>query len=143
MTYQFFKDSFFPLTFQNWETLNICKSKLIKFIRPLAKIIFGCHSPAKGLNLLTRLRLGLCHLREHKFKHSFQDTLENPLCSCGKKVEFISHFLLHVPITLTKDRPSWTKLELTTILPFQKTPILKLLSSFYTEIKISLLRLIS
>ena len=30
------------------------------------------------LQLLTRLRLGLSHLREHKFKHNFQDTL-NPI----------------------------------------------------------------
>ena len=44
----------------------------------------------------TRLRLGLSHLREHKFKRGFQDTL-NPLRSCGNDVESTEHFLLHCP----------------------------------------------
>ena len=35
----------------------------------------------------------LSHLSEHKFKHSFQDTL-NPICNCGKTS---SHYLLHCP----------------------------------------------
>ena len=43
-----------------------------------------------------RLYLGLSHLREHKFKHSFQDTL-NPICLCGDDVESTSHFLLYCP----------------------------------------------
>ena len=40
---------------------------------------------------LTRPRFGLNHLREHKFKHSFQDTL-NPFCSCGIDNETNMHF---------------------------------------------------
>ena len=31
---------------------------------------------------MTRLRLGLSHLREHNFNHNFQNCI-NPLCSCG------------------------------------------------------------
>ena len=46
--------------------------------------------------MLTRLRLGLSHLRERKFKHSFQDSL-NPICSCGNDIETSGHFLLHCP----------------------------------------------
>ena len=47
-------------------------------------------SPALlGLKLITKLRLGLSHLQFHKFKNSFQDTL-NPICSCGT-VETIVH----------------------------------------------------
>ena len=42
------------------------------------------------------LRLGLSHLREHKFKHGFQDSL-NPICSCGNDIETSAHFLLHCP----------------------------------------------
>ena len=41
-----------------------------------------------------RLTFGLSHLREHKFKNGFQDTL-NPLCSCGNDIESTEHFLLH------------------------------------------------
>ena len=70
---------------RNSETLNIFKSKIIKFLRPSANSIFGCHNPI-GVKLLTRLRLGLSHLRERKFKHSFQNT-PNLLCSCGKEVK--------------------------------------------------------
>ena len=46
---------------------------------------------------LTRLRLGLIHLRDHKLKHSFQDTL-NPFCSCGLDVETNMHFFLYYPL---------------------------------------------
>ena len=31
---------------------------------------------------------------EHKFKHSFQDTL-NPICNCGNDVESAIQFFLH------------------------------------------------
>ena len=47
-----------------------------------------------GLKLLTRLRLRLSHLNEHKFRHNFHDTL-NPLCTCSLEPETNIHFLLH------------------------------------------------
>ena len=31
-----------------------------------------------GIKLLMRLRLGFSHLREHKFRHNFADTLNPP-----------------------------------------------------------------
>ena len=65
--------------------------------------VFKCRNP-DGIKFITRLRLGLSHLREHKFKHSFQDSL-NPLCKCGIEVESTSHFLLHCPI-YNNDRSS-------------------------------------
>ena len=64
-------------------------------MRPSPNSVYNCHNP-KGLKFITRLRLGLSHLREHKFKHSFQDTI-NPLCSCGLDIESTEHFLLHCP----------------------------------------------
>ena len=33
------------------------------------------------------------HLREHKFKYSFQDNLKS-ICNCGKDTEASSHYLL-------------------------------------------------
>ena len=51
----------------------------------------------KGVGFWKRLRLGLSHLREHKFKHNFQNCL-NPLCSCGLEIESTSQILLHCPI---------------------------------------------
>ena len=48
-----------------------------------------------GVVLLTRLRVGLSHLREHKFKHGFQDTI-NPFCNCQtNSIETTKHYLLH------------------------------------------------
>ena len=38
--------------------------------------------------------IGMSHLREHKFKHNFQDCL-NPICSCDLDIESTSHFLLY------------------------------------------------
>ena len=46
-----------------------------------------------GLNLLTRLCLGLRHLRGHKFKYNFSDGLDE-ICMCVKEIESASHFLL-------------------------------------------------
>ena len=60
---------------------------------------FPCN---KGIYILTRLRLSFSHLRERKFKHSFQDCL-NPLCNCGNEMETSTHYLLHFP-TYTNER---------------------------------------
>ena len=75
--HQFFKNSYFPSTIIEWkkldsnirnsEKLQIFKSKILRFIRPTTNSIFGCHNPI-GVKLLTRLQLGLSHLRKHKFK---------------------------------------------------------------------------
>ena len=73
------------LNIRNLESLNIFKKMLLKFIRPSGSSVFTCHN-LRGVKLLTKSRLGLSHFREHKFKHSFQDTL-NPICSCGNDIE--------------------------------------------------------
>ena len=50
------------------------RNALIKIGRPIPKPIYNVHNPV-GLKLLTRLRLGLSHLNQHKFSHNFQDCL--------------------------------------------------------------------
>ena len=105
MKHQLLKNSHFLSTIIEWskldcnirnsETINIFKSKIRKFIRPTAHRIFGCHNPI-GVKLITRLRLGLSHLPEHKFKRSFRDKV-NPICSCRKEVETTFNFLLSCP----------------------------------------------
>ena len=77
------------------KSLNIFKKTLLNLIRPSESTVFNCHNP-EGVKLLTRLRLGLSHLRERKFKHSFQDSL-NPICNCGNDIETSAHYLLHCP----------------------------------------------
>ena len=101
--HDYFKNSFFLSAISEWNkldlnirnsaSLNVFKKKLLYFIRPCANSIFDIHNPL-GIKLLTRLRLGLSPLHEHKFRHCFQDTL-NPLCECAKDIESTMHFFLH------------------------------------------------
>ena len=98
-----FKYSFFPSTLNDWfkvdenmrnpGSIAIFKSRLLSFTRPVQSNIYRIFDP-KGLKFLTRLRLGLSHLNEHKCRHNFQDCL-NPLCSCSLEIEDTSHYLLH------------------------------------------------
>ena len=41
--------------------------------------VYNIHDPV-DVKYLTRLRLGLSHLNEHKFRHNFQECLD-PFCS--------------------------------------------------------------
>ena len=99
----FKKNSFFPFTITEWKKLeiDIWKSKsyatfqstLLKLGRPIERAIYSINNPVR-LKLLTRLRLGLSHLNEHRFNHNFQNSI-NPLCNCSLEIESTSHFLLH------------------------------------------------
>ena len=101
--HSFFQNSVFPSVVIEWnkldqnirnsENLNIFKKKLLKFIHPSGNSVFRCHN-SKGVEFLTRLRLGLSHQREDKFKHGFLDSL-NLICSCGQDIETSTNFLLH------------------------------------------------
>ena len=57
-------------------------------------MVFGLRLGLSHLKLLTRLRLGLTHLNEHRFNHNFQNCI-NPLCTCSLKVESTVHFFFH------------------------------------------------
>ena len=86
---------------QETKSISIFKSNILKLIWPKQNNVCYCHNP-KGIKLLTRLRLGLIHLCEHKCKHNFQDCL-NPICLCGNEIENSTHYLLHCP-TYTNER---------------------------------------
>ena len=62
-----YKYSFFPYAILEW-------NKLYKNIQqwPTPKPVYNIHNPT-GLKLLTRLRLGLSHLNEHRFNHNLTD----------------------------------------------------------------------
>ena len=92
--HDFFKNTFFPSTIMEWnkldweiknfESIETFKKAILPFIRSSPNSTFSCHC-----------RLGLSHLREHKFKHSFQDSL-NLFRICGKsETETSSHYLLN------------------------------------------------
>ena len=79
-SHNFFKNSFFSSTIIKWskldpglrkaESLSVFKTNILKFIRRFPNSAYNFRNP-KGLKFITRLKLGLSHLREHKFKHSF------------------------------------------------------------------------
>ena len=103
--HNFFQNRYFPATIKEWDRLDIdirksdsismFKKRILSFIRPLPNTVSSSHNP-QGLKLLTWLPLGLSHMRYHKFKHNFLDTI-NPLCSCGSDTETALHFLLYCP----------------------------------------------
>ena len=98
-----FKNLFFPYTIEAWysldpsivnsNSLEVFKNKLLYFIRPVQRTIYNVFDP-QGLKFLSRLRLGLSPLNEHRFRHNFKDCI-NPLCSCSLEVENTLHFFLH------------------------------------------------
>ena len=108
----FLKNSFFPSTIIEWNKLdhnirnsnsfNIFRKSILKFIRPSVNNLFNSHNP-KGIKFITKLRLGLSHLRQHKFKHSFQDSI-NQFCNCVLDIESTAHYLLHCPTYITERR---------------------------------------
>ena len=114
----FFKNSFLSFAVIEWNKLDSrlrkvksitdFKKNILGFIRPKANSVFNSNS-SKGLKFVTRLRLVLSHLREHRSKHSFQDSI-NPLCSCSLDVESTVHCFLHCPYSQSKDTLSWTQL---------------------------------
>ena len=59
-------------------------------MRYCANNIFDILNP-RGIKVLTRLRLGLSHPDEHRFRHCFQDTLDH-LCGCSKDIKSTMHF---------------------------------------------------
>ena len=63
---------------------------LLNFIRTIGNSTYKIYDPL-GIKLLTRLRLGLSHLSEHKFRHKFADSLI-PLRSFS--LETPHHFFL-------------------------------------------------
>ena len=103
--HKFFRDSIFPAVIFEWNSLdinirnscsiNVFKKELLKFIRPEPTSTYNIND-TKGLRLLTRLRLGLSHLGDHKFRHNFQDCV-SPMCYCGQDIETTTHFLLYCP----------------------------------------------
>ena len=101
---EYFENWFFPCVIGEWNKLNpeiersgsyniFQKSIDIKLYSTKCSKVYNIND-AIGIKLITRLRSGFSHLRKHKFKHNFRDTL-NPLCSCSIEVETVSHYFQH------------------------------------------------
>ena len=101
MKHNFFENSFILSTILEWHKLGIIiySSKSISiFKRSLLKFSPFSSNDPRSLNCMTRLRLELSHLRDHKFK----------LFSGHAKIFFevlyakLSHDLLHCPVYRNK-----------------------------------------
>ena len=74
----FLKNSFFPTVITEWNNLDISirnssschifKNLILKFIKHETNRISSTQN-FEGLKLLTRMRLGLSHLADHKFRY--------------------------------------------------------------------------
>ena len=99
---ELFRNSFLSFTVNEWNKLDsdiknsdsyeMFRKKLLAFLRPVGNSMYGIYDPFR-VKLINRLRLGFSHLREHKFRHNFADTV-NPLCSCALETENTEHFFL-------------------------------------------------
>ena len=97
-----FSDSFFPTVINEFNKLDYKVSHqlsfqsfrriLLKSIKPVPNSLFDACDP-HGIKLLTRLRVGLSHLKDQKFRHGFNDTID-PFCPCNMETETVSHFFL-------------------------------------------------
>ena len=94
---------------RNFTSINIFKKSLLQFVRPSSKRLCNCHSH-KDIKYEVRSQHGLNHLWEHKFKHSFKDTV-NPFCDCVCEIETKAHFHLHCPQFYTEPNTLLSKIE--------------------------------
>ena len=118
--HRFFENSFFPETITEWNDLdyslgnapsiNVFKKNILKYFIHLGpNKVFNIYNP-HILKLLTRLRLGLSHLRGHKFNHNFSDCLDE-ICMCGKDIESTNHFLLQCSLFLNERQVLMNKIR--------------------------------
>ena len=75
---------------RNCSSINVFKKELLKFIRPEPNSTYDIND-TEQLKLLTRLRLGLSHLGDRKFRRK----CVFPMCYCAQDIQTKTHFLLH------------------------------------------------
>ena len=113
-----FKSSFFPWTITEWNSLDFqiwnlsytaSRKHFNDEFRPIPNSVFNICNPVH-IKLLTRLRLGLNHLNEHRFNHKFQNcTSQECICSCEK--ESTTHFFLHCHFYISTRATLFDKLK--------------------------------
>ena len=125
----FFLSSIFPSALVEWNKLDsdihnspsysIFKKKILNFIRAHRNDVFNVNRP-KGLIYLNLFCVCLCHSTEHKFKHSFLETLSYVFV-CGFDIKTLNHFFLH-HTRVTNERQNFL-LKIESISPniFRKT----------------------
>ena len=91
----------------NADSVEVFKKHTLNFIRLKPNNIYNIHKPL-GVKYLTILRIEFSHLKEHKFKHNFQNSV-GPMCNCNRDIETTILFFSITQILILKDKPSLTK----------------------------------
>ena len=75
------------------QNLLLLLKNILEFIMSCPNVAFNEFKP-HGMRLLKKLRVGLSHLLENKFRHSFQDWL-GPVSNGSRIIEITTYFFLH------------------------------------------------
>ena len=110
---------FFPSVIREWNkldleihnsaSLEIFKKHLLNFIGPNFNNAFNINN-LLGTIFLTHLRIGFSCLKEHEFKHNFQDSI-HPLRNWGNDVESRAHFFFNYANFTTQRQTFLSKLK--------------------------------
>ena len=92
----------------NANSFEVFKKSILSFTRAMSKSIYNIHN-SLGIKFLTRLRIGFSQLKEHKFRHNFQNSI-NPMCSCSNDIETTIHFFLHFANFTTQRKTLFDKI---------------------------------
>ena len=79
------KPLFFRSTVSEWNKLNPSlrnSESFLTFKKNILQLVKVAANSVYNFTFITRLHLGISHLRKHMLKHNFQKSL-NPLCNCG------------------------------------------------------------
>ena len=130
INHEYFKNFLFPRNIKernmldsdirSSESLNVFKSKILKFIRPKANLFFNCLNPER-VKLITRLRLGVSHIQGHKFKHSFQTVWAHYAAVVLKSKQLL---IFTVSTTYMKEKSFWTTSNLSFLIFWNKVTFL-------------------
>ena len=112
--HNFFKISFLPSAVIEWKnhdhnirnvgSFSAFKNNIPKVVRATSNNVFNCKNHGR-IKIITGLHVGLSHLREHKFNHSFQDTL-NPIAVAVLRLNRRLITFSTVQCIMIKDIPS-------------------------------------
>ena len=103
------------IIFEIRNRLVLLKNKSLNLsVQVLINSTFNVHNH-HGIKLITRLRVGLSHLRERNFRDNFQDSLD-PFCNWGRHIETTIHFFFTAQITQIKEKLFLKKLVTSNVL---------------------------
>ena len=110
-----FRNSFLPSSINEWNIVDpdirnldshaMFRKKLLNFTRLSEKSIYNIYEPQES-RLLNRLRLGFSHLRGHKLRHNFADTV-NQFCSCALETKSADNFFYAAKVMHHFAQPLW------------------------------------